>query len=316
MKSIKILVLVILSAAVIAGCSKATYKKTTGGMPYQLYKGKDTKKITVGNFIKVNLIQKIKDSVYFTTYDKLPIYIPVSATPNMYDISELWTSLSPGDSFVATQMMDTFIKRMPDNIPKEFKKGDKIMTYVKILDVFPNDSLRMLDEEKLKKVYLENEVSFLEKYLKEKNITVQKTPSGAYVQIISPGSDMKVGLGKYITVNYTGTAFFSLKKFDSNTDTSFHHTDPLGFTVGTTGPGSMIKGLDEAVQLLNKGSVAKIYIPSMLGYGPSPDPRTGIKPFEHLIFDITVLDIKDKEPIRAEMKPIAPQKVDATQPKK
>jgi hypothetical protein len=78
----------------------------------------------------------------------------------------------------------------------------------------------------------------------------------------------------------------------------------------------MIKGLDEAVQLLNKGSVAKIYIPSMLGYGPSPDPRTGIKPFEHLIFDITVLDIKDKEPIRAEMKPIAPQKVDATQPKK
>jgi len=315
MKSIKILVLVVLSAAVIAGCSKATYKKTAGGMPYQLYKGKETKKIEAGNFIKVNIIQKIKDSVYFTSQDKLPLYIPVPATPNKYDISELWTSLSPGDSFVATQMMDTFIKRMPDNIPKEFKKGDKIMTYVKILDVFPNDSLRMLDEEKLKKVYLDNEVAFLEKYLKDKNITVQKTPSGAYVQVISPGSDMKIEVGKYVTVNYTGTSF-SGKRFDSNTDTTFHHTEPLGFTVGSTGPGSMIKGFDEAVQLLTKGSVAKVYIPSMLGYAGNPDPRSGIKPFENLIFDITILDIKDKEPTRAEMKPIAPQKVDATQPKK
>ena len=57
----------------------------------------------------------------------------------------------------------------------------------------------------------------------------------------------------------------------------------------------MIKGFDEAMFFMRKGSVSKVYIPSMLAYGPSPT-SPNIKPYEHLIFDIEVVDVMDKAP--------------------
>jgi FKBP-type peptidyl-prolyl cis-trans isomerase len=70
-------------------------------------------------------------------------------------------------------------------------------------------------------------------------------------------------------------------------DSTFGHVEPMSFTVGV---GQMIKGFDEAVVGLKEGTKAKIYIPSMLAYGAQP-PSPQIKPFEHLIFDVEVLDV-------------------------
>lgn len=307
MSTFKKLMLFLFAGMLIAGCNRVSHRKTPGGMPYQLYAGKGTQKIYAGNVIKVNLTQKIKDSVYFTTEGKMPVYIPVNQV-NPYDISEVWTKLKVGDSIVATQMMDTFIKRMPQNIPPEFKKGDRIITYVKVLGVFTSDSAATADETKGKKEWLDNEITFVGKYLTEKKISAQKTPSGAYIQIIDPGTGNTVDSGKYVTVNYTGTSF-SGKRFDSNTDTAFHHVGPYGYTAG----GGMIKGFDEAVRMMKKGATAKVYIPSMLGYGPNPTSPL-IKPFEHLIFDLAIVDIKDAAPVQPAPPVPQPQKVDATQP--
>ena len=106
-------------------------------MPYQLIRSKDTQQARIGSYIKLTLTQKINDSVYFTTGNRLPIYIPVPPQSQPYDISELWTTLHRGDSVIATQMMDTFLKRLPaGNLPPEFKKGDRIITYIKVLGIF------------------------------------------------------------------------------------------------------------------------------------------------------------------------------------
>ncbi len=67
----------------------------------------------------------------------------------------------------------------------------------------------------------------------------------------------------------------------------------------------MIRGFDEAVQLMNKGMVGKVYIPGMLAYGPQGNPPK-IKPYEHLIFDLEIMDIRDKAPEQPAMLP--PQK--------
>ena len=266
MKTIKNLLIIILTGAVVAGCTDAKYLKTPGGMPYKVYKGKDTQRIATGNFIKVHLTEKINDSVYFTTNGALPLYIPVLEQTNPYDISEVWTKIRVGDSIVATRMMDTFIKRNPQNIPPQFKKGDRIITSVKVLGVFTSDSLARADEEKGRKDWAVAEIKTIEKYLADKNISAQKTKSGAFVQTLTPGTGNPVDSGKYVSVNYTGTTFTG-KKFDSNTDTAFHHVAPFGFTVGV---GEMIKGFDEAVELMKVGESARIYIPSLLAYGPQP----------------------------------------------
>ncbi len=310
MRTIKTFVLFLITTALLASCGKVSYRKTTGGMPYQLYKGKGTQKITIGNIVKCNITYKVKDSIYFTSFGKLPIYMPVNPTPQPYDISEVWTKLSVGDSLVATQMIDTFIKRNPAVVPPEFKKGDRIITTIKVLEVFTSDSAAQADKMKNEKEWLAGEIDYLGKYLAGKNITAQKTPSGAYVQTITEGTGNQVDSGKYVSVNYTG-ATLSGKKFDSNTDSAFHHIGPYSFTVNA---GQMIKGFDEAVTLMKVGGSAKVYIPSMLGYGANPDPQSGIKPFDHLVFDLAIVDVKDKAP--EPQQPETPQrkiKVDAPQ---
>ncbi len=312
MKPIKNLLLIIVCVSVVTACKNATYRKTPGGMPYKVFKGNAKEKVKMGDFIKVVLTQKINDSLLFTT-GKLPIYLHVAPNQQTYDVGEVWSALHVGDSIVATQMMDTFILRSPQAVPPQFKKGDKIMTYAKVVAVFANDSLARLDDEKGKKDLLAAEIKELENYLTVKKITAQKTASGTFVQVINPGAGSPIDSGKYVTVYYTGTSFSGVK-FDSNTDTSFHHTEPLPFVVGT---GSMIKGVDESVTLLKLGGVAKVFIPSMLGYAGQPGSPL-IKPYEHLIFDIEIKEVKDQAPPRPEMS--MPQrgqgqKVDVPQPK-
>lgn len=274
-----------------AGCKKATYRKSPGGMPYQLFKSGDTTRVMANNIVKLSFTQKVNDSVYFTNTGKPAFYTPVTATPNPYDLTELWLTLAKGDSVVTVQMMDTFMKRSPGQLPPHFKKGDKITTYVKILDVFRSAAEATEDEQRSKKQYQENEVAEMARYLEDKKITAQRTASGAFVSVINAGNGPEVDTGKFVSVNYTGTSF-SGKRFDSTTDTAFHHVQPYGFVAGTS---SMILGFDEAVLLLRKGATAKIYLPSMLAYGPNPG-TPNIKPYEHLIFDLEVVDVQDKAP--------------------
>lgn len=262
-------------------------------MPYQLFAGKDTQTVKTGNFLKVNLTQKINDSVYFTTDGSLPLYIPVTGQSNPYDVTELWMKLHVGDSVVATQMMDTFIKRLPPgSLPPNFKKGDRILTYVKVLGLFTNDSLKTIDENKDREVFIKNEAKVVEEYVKSKKANVQKTTSGAYVEILEPGTGNLIDSGKYVSVNYTGTTFKGVK-FDSNLDPAFGHVGPMSFTVGSPG---MSKGFDESMLYLRNGTSARLYVPSMLGYGANPPRGSAIKPFENLVFEIKVVDVKDQAP--------------------
>ncbi len=296
MNTIKNLLLFLFAGILLVSCSKGSYKKTKGGMPYQLFKGKDTQQIKPGDFIKVQFTRKIKDSIHFTTAGALPVYMQVNPTAEPYDISELWTMMRVGDSVVATQMMDTFIKRSPQNIPPQFKKGDKIVYYLKVVGIFSSDSAARADYDQENEKWLAAEIKTIENYLAEKNIKAEKTPSGAFVETIEPGTGNLIDSGKYVSVNYTGVSW-SGKKFDSNTDSAFQHVGPYPFIVGT---GAMIKGFDEAVKMMRMGGKAKAYIPSVLAYAGSPNSPL-IKPYEHLIFDIEVVEVKDKAPARPEM---------------
>ena len=296
MNSIKTLLVFLFATLLLVSCSKAKYRKTAGGMPYQLFKGnsKDTQQIKAGDFIKVLFTRVIKDSVYFTTNGSLPVYMQVTAS-QPYDISELWPGLKRGDSLVATQLLDSFIKRDPQSVPAQFKRGDKIIYYVKIIDIFSSDSAARMDYDKVNKDWQVAEVSTIQKFLADKKITAQKTPGGSFVQIINPGTGNLIDSGKYVSIKYTGTSW-SGKKFDSNIDSAFGHMEPLNYVVGTPpGPGAMIKGFDEGVMLMKLGTKAKVYIPSMLAYAGSPQSPL-IKPYENLIFEIEILNVQDKAP--------------------
>ena len=301
---------------VLGACSNVDFKKTKGGMPYKVVSGKGGKDVDTGNIVKVNIVQKIKDSVTYNSYKNgMPLYIPVSAVGNPYDFTEVLPSLKQGDSLYAVQLMDTFIARNPQMIPPNFKKGDTIKTSVKIVDVFKNAQDAQKDEAAERSLafdrdtaiqnQLVKDVAQINTYLKANNIDAQKMGKGTYVQVLNPGTGVLVEAGKYVSLKYTGSTFEG-KVFDTNADPSKGHTEPLIYQVGSPG---MISGLDQGLRGLKEGSKAKIFIPSMLAYGPQP-PSPDIKPYENLIFDIEVMKVSD-QPIQQQMPGQRPMPTDS-----
>jgi FKBP-type peptidyl-prolyl cis-trans isomerase len=88
----------------------------------------------------------------------------------------------------------------------------------------------------------------------------------------------------------------SEKAFDSNTDPEFRHQEPFTVTLGT---GGVIKGWDEGLALLSKGTKATLYIPSALGYGPQ-DRSPQIPSNSILVFDVEITKISTKEAMEKE----------------
>ncbi len=125
----------------------------------------------------------------------------------------------------------------------------------------------------------------LQEFFTKKHITPSKTPLGVYYTISKEGTGNKILAGETVSLNYTGRLLDGTV-FDSNTDPAFHHTDPLIFEVGK---GLVIKGYDKGVQLLKRGAVATLYIPSGLAYGERTKPQ--IPANSILVFDVEVLDV-------------------------
>lgn len=289
-----------------AGCNQVDFKKTKGGMPYKLFPSKSGAKVENGKFVKMHITTTIKDSSMFNTYKSLPVYFQINtAAEKPYDPSEIFTLTKEGDSIYAVQMLDTFIKKDPTILQQtKYKNGDKMITTFKILKVFNTAEEAKADEEKEKAVIVKKEESVVKAFVDKKGVTTQRTPLGTYVEVLEPGTGAQADSGKYVSVMYKGQTFAG-KVFDTNMDNSFKHTDPLSFQVGT---GQMIRGFDEGVRLLKEGGRGRFYIPSTLAYGaqsPSPD----IKPFEHLIFEVQVVSIKDTPP----PPPPMPQGIDPRQ---
>ena len=298
MRPIYLLTLIVIA---FTSCGKLEYKKSASGLVYKIFgNGKDSL-IRNGDFIKFHIENRVNDSIYRSTFGSTPAYVQASYSGEKYDISELWTRMRKGDSVIILQSLDTFLKKgVP--LPAEIKKGDRLIVTLKILDVFKSDSAAQADQKKYQAAEAAIEKEELKKYFKEKNIEgLQETPSGAYVKIINPGTGPLIDSGKYVSVMYKGTNL-SGKVFDTNMDTSFRHTEPLSFTVNVS---PMIQGFVEGLKLLHNGSEAIFYIPSSLGYGANGNPPN-VKPNENLIFNVKIMEVKDKAPDQASM-PNPPQ---------
>ena len=111
-----------------------------------------------------------------------------------------------------------------------------------------------------------------------------ETDSGLKYKISKKGTGSNAKINDILSVHY------SLKLTDgSEIDSSFTRGEPIEFTCGV---GQVIKGWDEAMQLLNKGAKARLVIPSELGYGPAGAGNGAIPPNATLIFDVELVNIK------------------------
>jgi FKBP-type peptidyl-prolyl cis-trans isomerase len=297
---------------VLTACNNVDFKKTKAGVPYKVFSTGKGDSIRQNYIVKFEVIRKTKDTVLFSSYEqKMPQYLQVQPAPEQLSYSdiggnlmEIFPKAKKGDSIYITESADSLLKQNPQLATQSpLKKGDQIITTIKIIDVYktPEEAQaavskdRIANADKVDKETLERfkkdtaaqaqmakDNKIIEDYLAKNNIQAQKTDWGVYVQTLNPGQGPKPKAGEYANVKYKGSTLAG-QEFDA------------GIYPLQIGLGGSIKGFDEGVRQLSKGGKAKIFIPSMLGYGAQGNPPK-IAPNENLIFELELLDISNTPP--------------------
>ena len=267
-------------------CSSGQFQKTKSGLIYQVLKKGKGEKLKGGDYIKFHVKVFQKDSMSYNSFGKIPVFVGVDSVGRPYDITEVLPLLHVGDSVIVIQSVDTIAKLQGGQMLPGFKRGDKIKIYLRIDERYTDMGQAQTAFNNELESQKKREITEVENYLKDKKIAAVKTSQGVYVETIRAGSMPLPDSGKQVMVKYTGSNFKG-KKFDSNVDPSFGHLDTFKITIGQMGA---IPGFEDGVKQIGKGGKAKIYIPSMLGYGMQGSPPA-IQPFENLIFEVEVLDI-------------------------
>jgi len=309
MKHLKLFVGLAVIALLLTACDRVDFKKTAAGVPYKIFGGKGDK-IVQGNILKYHVTYKIKDSVLNTTYTSMPKYAEVSTPVVSYEdpLMEIFLKARKGDSIYIVQSVDTFIAKNPMILQQTpFKKGDNLITTVRIVDVFKTSEQAQADFEKERDVVmnrmeqdqlnrlkndpetvaqLNKDSKAIEDYLAKNNIQASKVGWGTYVEVQQPGTGAQIAKGKYVTMFYHGTSLEG-KLFDSNKG-----KEPAIFQLLD---GRLIRGFLEGLTQLRKGAKARLFVPSTLGYGPQGSPPV-IDPNANLIFEVEILDVTDAPP--------------------
>ena len=128
----------------------------------------------------------------------------------------------------------------------------------------------------------ENSVKFLEENAKKDGVTVTK--SGLQYEIITEGTGVKPEATDKVKTHYHGTLIDG-RVFDSSVDRG----EAISFPVN-----GVIKGWQEALQIMPVGSKWRLYVPSNLAYGER-GAGDMIGPHSALIFEVELIGIEDAE---------------------
>lgn len=316
----------VILAIVMVSCGQ-DYKKTKSGLVYKIFPGSSKDTLPGGtDKIKFQVIQKINDSVLYTSYDKMPLFQQWAKDPRVeYTPYEIIFMMKKGDSATIIQMFDSLARRGQQRQYPMAKKGDRITTYIKVLDIFRDDSTyekdfnaemlkdkprqdrEMKEQEEKQKAeiakrieeYKKQQAIELEELRKSGGIEKQEKEVLDYLAKKKITNFKKVG-GTYVVVKEKGNGVPALNN-------KFIHVKYAGRVLATDsvfqaneyifplGQEEVIKGWDEGIAEFNKGGKGTLYIPGYLAYGSSPGPAN--VPWSALIFEVEILNVSDTREI-------------------
>jgi FKBP-type peptidyl-prolyl cis-trans isomerase len=282
-----------LAMVLFASCSQT--EKAPSGMAYKITHGKGNEKlIKNGQAFKYTLEYRLKSNDSILKQNEFPEfeqYDSLGFSEVKYNFPEIVGKLRKGDKVDFFISIDTLLKKgaISPNDPI-LKKGDIVIGKLVMLDVFANIELAKADfmKEQLKKK--QKLAKPIKDYLTKNNITAKETPEGIFIVVKNIGdTSSKINESKEVMVNYK---LYNLKGVVYQT--TFNPTDPSIKPLSVrVGEGQVIPGWDIGLTYFGKGGSGTLYIPSYLGYGKSG--KNNIKPDEDLIFDIEIVDVKNKE---------------------
>lgn len=285
----------------------SSFERTTTGIYYKVINhNTDTSKaFKFDRAMDFHLVVKnYKDSVVQNSYNEKPIKNFIYQAPRFKgDISEIMQYIAEGDSVVIGVSSDSTAKYQRRPMPKFFPKGTYVRYFMKILKVKPA-SEAIAEMEKAKKEAQEkvrrDDSTAIHNYLKEKGLAdkAQSTPSGLYYVITKEGTGERPEKHDTVYTNYVGK-LPNGSLFDTNVEEAAKKGgkyqgpnpkkyQPFKFILGRR---HVIRGWDEGLALLKKGSKAILIVPSTLGYGPRAMGKD-IPANSTLVFDVELTDFK------------------------
>lgn len=235
-----------------------------------------------------------------------PIPVPLPPTTRRGSIEEAMGLLLPGDSAVFRFNADTvFSKELHQPVPPFIQRaGNALRLTVAAKQLLTQEQMQALQQEMQAKQQaqmaeqqrlakaraakqLVKDDAFIQAYLKKNKLTLKakKTLGGTWYVITKRGTGAIPKKGQTVSVKYRGTVLATGQEFDS---TAKHGDTPFDFVLGQ---GQVIKGWDQGLAVLPKGSKAMLLIPSPLGYGER-GAGADIPANAVLRFDVELVTIK------------------------
>ena len=297
----------------LASCNKSEFDgftKAENGLHYQFFTQDEAGvKAAEGDGVTMSILYSLKhqnkDSVLFDSRlnsddgtGVVRYILPKSSFSG--SLEDAIKMMAKNDSAAFIISADSFFlktNRMHE-LPPFAKPGDKLQITIKMVEI---KSKKELDENQKKQQdemakMAEGEKPLLDAYLATNKITTTPTASGLiFIETQKGKGKDHPKANDEVRVNYTGklldgTVFDSSIEADAKVANIYNPQRPYEPIKFVLEQGQVIKGWDEAIQLMTKGSKAKIIIPSNLGYGP----RGGgpIPPYSTLVFDVELVDYK------------------------
>lgn len=287
------------------------FKKSASGIEYCFVVDKTGgPKPKEGDQIRINMVSIGGNRYLYNSFQQnkgKPVEFGVAKPAFKGDIIEIINMMNAGDSVVCLIDADVVYKNTKQKKPDFIKKGDKIQYMIKLVSIKPKEIVQkeqqalinkqikeqMAKQQKEEQKLIGVQEKELQKYFIANNLTPLKTASGLYYVIKEEGAGAKPVTNDTVSLNYRGK-LINGTIFDSNIDSAFNHMSPFEFPLGI---GRVIKGWDEGVALLSKGTKATFFIPSRLGYSTqavpgNPNNPKGIPANSILIFDVELMNIK------------------------
>ncbi|MEQ1553783.1 MAG: FKBP-type peptidyl-prolyl cis-trans isomerase [Ferruginibacter sp.] len=315
----KISFLLLATAIAFSSCQEK-YKKGEEGMEYKIISSGKGDLLKTGEFMELHFTTILsgngkKDSVLNNTREQgAPQIMPFDSASLPPAYFKLFKQMKKGDSLTTRTSVDSLFKKQPEGQMPPFmalKKKQFVYTNIKIVNVYKTqaeaDSARKLSmaaAEVIAKAKAEALVKADDKtlsdFIAKNKIIATKSPKGVYVEITQAGTGALLDSNVFAKINYVGKTLDG-KIFDTNTDTSKGHMEPLSvnLTNDMSLGGGVIPGMTDALKMMQKGTKGKMYIPSGLAYG-ARGAGADIPANANLIFEVEILDVLSKAQVAAD----------------
>lgn len=288
----------------VAACS-SNKRETPKGYEYEMIKEGTGEAVKVGEYLVVNMLFKDgNDSIWSDTKgNEIPMLMSIQeATPGDEGLEEIFRTLKAGDSIVCAMPAKTlFEKTWRQPVPPTIDSTSNFTFYIGVKEILTEEQMRTLEQELMAKFSARQtaeDTEIINAHLASINIEAQSTTSGLRYQITKEGKGEMPTPGQTVSVDYSGymldgTLFDTSNEAVAKANGLYNEARPYvpyTLTAGL-GNGGVIRGWEEAIMLMKKGTKMRVWIPSTLAYGPQRRSDI-ITENSILVFDLELVDIK------------------------